>query len=105
MNKLTLSYPENGDRLKTILQLSKSGDRHHEVGSAFLPAGCNMPDTGTSAHPRHEVSIILEGEIETTSNGEMVVLQAGDIVSIPEHEHSSTKVLKDTRLIYIFFNE
>lgn len=104
MEKLLLSYPENGERLKTLLTLSKDGGRQHEVGAAFLPAGCTMPERGESAHPRHEVSIILEGKIETSSNGNTVTLEAGDIVSIPQGESQSTKVIEDTRLVYIFFD-
>lgn len=105
MEKLSISYPNNGDRLKTLLTLSKAGGRRHEVGTAFLPAGCSMPDEGESAHPRHEVSIILEGKIKTSSNGETVTLEAGDIVSIPQETHQSTQVLEDTRLVYIFFDK
>lgn len=105
MNKLKISYPNNGNRLKSLLYLSKSDGRQHEVGTAFLPSGCKMPDMGESVHCRHEVSIILEGKIETTSNGKSVVLGPGDMVSIPEGESQSTEVLEDTRLIYIFFDK
>ncbi len=105
MNKLKISYPNNGDKLKSLLYLSKSDGRQHEVGTAFLPSGCRMPDIGESAHCRHEVSIILEGKIKTTSNGKTVVLESGDMVSISEDESQSTEVLEDTRLIYIFFDK
>lgn len=105
MDTFKISYPGNGDRLKTLVQLTKSAERQHEVGTAFLPKGCTMPDVGTSRHPRHEVSIILEGKIETTSGGKTVVLEPGDIVSIPEGDEQSTQVIEDTRLIYIFFDK
>lgn len=104
MEKLSISYPENGGRLKTLLTLSKTGGRQHEVGTAFLPAGCSMPDEGESTHPRHEVSIILDGKIKTSSNGKTVTLGAGDIVSIPQGDSQSTQVIEDARLVYIFFD-
>jgi len=98
-----LTYPENAG-LKTILTLRKSGGRQHEVGTAFLPAGSRMPAEGVSRHPRHEVSIILEGRIRTSSGGKTAILTAGDIVSIPESEAQHTEVLQDTRLVYLFFD-
>jgi quercetin dioxygenase-like cupin family protein len=105
METTRISFASDKDRLKTLLQIAKSDNRNHEVGTAFLPSGCRMPDAGQSIHPRHEVSIILSGRIETTVNGEMVVLKAGDIVSIPEGESQSSEVLEDTFLVYIFFDK
>jgi len=104
MEKFALAFPDT-DRLKTLVCLDKSQQRTHEVGTAYLPSGCRMPDVGVSAHPRHEVSIILEGLIETTSEGRTCRLGAGDIVSIPAGDRQSTEVLEDTRLIYIFFDD
>ena len=104
MDVIRIEYPEN-DRLRTLVRLDKSGGRRHEVGTAFLPKGSRMPDTGWSAHARHEVSIILEGKILTRSDGKEVVLSAGDIVSIPEGQSQHTEVLENTRLVYIFFDK
>ena len=104
MQKHLLAFP-TADRLKTLLTIKGEHDREHEVGTAFLPAGTRMPDEGNSRHPRHEVSIILEGLIETTSQGETATLKPGDIVSIPSGSEQSTMVLEDTQLIYIFFDE
>jgi quercetin dioxygenase-like cupin family protein len=105
MEKIEVSYADNTDRLKALVNIEKSGKRSHEVGTAFLPSGCSMPDFGSSIHPKHEVSIILEGKLETTSGGKTVILRKGDIVSIPEGESQSSKVLEDTKLIYIFFDK
>ena len=105
MEKFTLDYPCNDNRLKPLVSIEKSANRQHEVGTAFLPAGCRMPDHGTSAHPRHEVSIILEGTIHTYSDDEMYVLRTGDIISIPEGENQRTEVIEDTKLIYVFFDK
>lgn len=104
METLKIIYPSE-DRLQELLQLTKSDGKTHEIGTAFLPAGCSMPETGVSQHAKHEVSIILEGCIETTSGGSTATLKAGDIVSIPETQSQSTKVLENTRLIYIFFDK
>jgi len=105
MEKISLSYAEPDEKLKSLVSLVKSGMRTHEVGTGFLVAGTRMPDKGRSAHPRHEVSIILDGKIETKSGGKTVILQAGDVVSIPEEQEQCTEVIEDTRLIYIFFDK
>ncbi|MEM1111289.1 MAG: cupin domain-containing protein [Pseudomonadota bacterium] len=104
MQQYALTFPCE-DRLKTLLTLRGDTRREHEVGTAFLPAGCRMPEEGLSQHPRHEVSIILDGHIETTSGGDTITLKAGDIVSIPTGAEQCTRVIKDTQLIYIFFDE
>lgn len=104
MQKYELAFPTE-DRLKTLLTKDCVDARQHEVGTAFLPAGSRMPDAGKTTHRRHEVSIILEGAIETSSEGESFLLKAGDIISIPTGEAQSTRVIEDTRLIYIFFDD
>jgi quercetin dioxygenase-like cupin family protein len=103
MDILKLNYPDPAERLCALLTLGNRENASLEVGTAYLKAGTRMPDRGVSAHPRHEISIILEGEIETTSNGRTVVLGAGDIVSIPAFEPQSSIIRQDTRLIYLFF--
>lgn len=105
MEKIQVSYPVEPERLKALIQIAKSFNSQHEVGTAFLPKGSSMPSSGTSTHTKHEVSIILEGRLETTSGGETVTLQTGDIVSIPDGESQSSKVLEDTKLIYVFFDK
>ncbi|NIB42176.1 hypothetical protein HBA55_21395 [Pseudomaricurvus alkylphenolicus] len=105
MQQINISYPEANEKLKTLLTLSKTHHKQHEVGTGFLKAGTRMPDAGKSAHARHEVSIIVDGMLKTSSGGQTVLLQAGDIVSIPELQEQSTEVVEDTRLIYIFFDK
>jgi len=105
MDILKLNYPDPADRLCTLLTLKSGESASLEVGTACLKAGTRMPDRGVSAHPRHEISIILEGEIETTSSDKTVVLGAGDIVSIAAREPQSSIVRQDSRLIYPFFGD
>lgn len=104
MEVIHLQYPSE-DRLKTLLEIHKSGGRCHEIGTGLLPKGSSMPVHGTSAHPRHEVTLILDGEIHTSAGGREVTLRAGDIVSIPEGENQRTTVIEETRLLYIFLDK
>ena len=105
MEKISLSYAEPEVKLKSLVSLIKSDKKMQLGGTWCLAAGTRMPVHGRSAHSRHEVSIILDGTIETQSGGRTIVLQAGDLVSIPEGQEACTEVIEDTRLIYIFFDK
>lgn len=73
------------------------------VGTGTFKAGQIMPAKGFSQYPMREVSVILEGAIQTSSGGKDVILRAGDMVSIPPHQKQQSHFLEDTRLVYVFF--
>jgi D-lyxose ketol-isomerase len=73
------------------------------VGTGTYRAGQDMPDEGFSQRPLREISIILEGAIETETSGKSVRLGAGDLVTIPPNEKHRSRFLEDTKLIYIYF--
>lgn len=102
MKTFTVEFPQGNDRLKCLHAFSAGGVRL-EFGTGFLKAGTRMPDRGVSAHTRREVTLILEGELSTTSGNKTKRLGAGDIVSIPAGQEQSSVVHKDTRLVYFFF--
>ncbi|WP_428098199.1 cupin domain-containing protein [Candidatus Rariloculus sp.] len=97
-----MEYPNGDDRLKSLHAFTVNGVRL-EFGTGFLRAGTRMPDQGVSAHPRREITLILDGELSTTSGNRTERLGAGDIVTIPAGQEQSSIVHKDTRLLYIFF--
>ena len=74
-----------------------------EIGTGFLKAGSRMPDQGESRHPKREITLILEGEISTTSGNRTRFLGTGDIVTIPPGQEQHTVVHRDTRLLWMFF--
>ena len=102
MEKFVMEFPRGDDRLKLLHAFAVDGVRL-EIGTGFLKAGTRMPDRGVSAHPRREVTLILEGELSTTSGNKTERLGAGDIVTIPAGREQSSIVHKDTRLLYFFF--
>lgn len=73
------------------------------VGTGNFRAGQDLPDEGFSQRPMREISIILEGAIETEAAGKSVRLGAGDLVTIPPYEKHRSRFLEDTKLIYIYF--
>ncbi|MFV3131232.1 cupin domain-containing protein [Niveispirillum sp. KHB5.9] len=101
MDVFKFHYPDDGP-LKSIVKLEGPNGVTFELGSGFLPKGTRMPALGESAHPRHEVTIILDGMLETRSGGRTCVLRAGDVVSIPAGQSQASQVLDDTHLVWCF---
>ncbi|MBS88308.1 cupin domain-containing protein [Sphingobium sp.] len=100
MEVVGISFADPG--LKTLLSLKRDGEIIHEVGTAHFKAGHLQPAVGENSYPRREVSIILEGKLRTTVDGETVILKGGDIVTIPAGARQRSEVLEDTRLVYLF---
>lgn len=73
------------------------------VGTGHFRAGQRMPAEGFSTYGMREISIILDGSIETSVGNETVTLKAGDIVTIPANSLQVSRFLEDTKLIYLFF--
>ncbi len=64
----------------------------------FEPGGFAVPHS----HPHEQMSIVLQGQVEFTIDGEKKMLEAGDVVSIPGHVVHSAMALKETYLIEVF---
>lgn len=73
------------------------------LGTGHFSAGQIMPAEGFSQYPLREISIILEGALETESCGKTVRLGPGDVVTIPPGKRQRSTFLADTKLVYIFF--
>jgi quercetin dioxygenase-like cupin family protein len=73
------------------------------VGTGHFRSGQRMPKEGFSSYCMREITVVLEGAIETRSGDKTVILTAGDIVTIPPNERQVSQFLEDTKLVYIFF--
>ena len=102
MESFPLAFPASDERLQSVRMFIDDGVVL-EIGTGFLKAGTRMPDQGVSAHPRREITLVLEGELSTTSGDETRRLGAGDIVTIPADHEQHSIVHRDTRLLWIFF--
>jgi quercetin dioxygenase-like cupin family protein len=104
MEKTALTWTDDvSDPLFGIWRFVDPAANVIEIGTGRFAAGQKMPETGNSQHPLREISIILEGEIETKSGGKTERLRAGDIVTIPPHQIQNSRFVADTKLVYIFF--
>ena len=104
MESFSLAYPDGDERLKSLGTFAVES-LTLEIGTGFLKAGTRMPDSGVSAHSRREITLVLEGDLSTTSGGRTVRLVAGDLVSIPANQEQHSIVHKDTRLLWLFLGE
>ena len=104
MDVFRLDYPEGEERLKSLRAFTEGGSAL-EIGTGLLKAGTRMPDSGVTAHPRREVTLILEGSLSTTSGGRTVRLGAGDVISIPANQEHHSIVHEETRLLWMFLGE
>ena len=102
MEAFRFRYPNGIESLESLREFVAEGVSF-EIGSGFLKAGSRMPEKGSSVHPRREITLILEGELSTTSGNRTERLVAGDMVTIPAGQKQHTLVHKDTRLVWIFF--
>ncbi len=102
MESFPLGRPHADERLESK-RTFQVGAVTLEIGTGFLRAGTRMPEQGLSKHPKREITLILEGEITTTSGNRTTKLGAGDIVSIPPDQEQYTVVHRDTRLLWMFF--
>lgn len=73
------------------------------VGTGTFRSGQRMPKEGFSSYGMREITVVLEGSIETRAGGQRTILRAGDIVTIPPGEQQVSTFLEDTKLVYIFF--
>lgn len=104
MEKTGLEWTDDvSDPLFDIWRFVDPAANSIEIGTGRFAAGQFMPEVGQSQHAMREISIILEGEIETKSGGKTERLKAGDIVTIPAHQVQHSRFIADTKLIYIFF--
>ena len=104
MESFSLAYPDGDERLKSLRTFAVE-NLSLEIGTGFLKAGTRMPDSGVSAHSRREITLVLEGDLSTTSGGHTVRLAAGDLVSIPANQEQHSIVHQDTRLLWLFLGE
>lgn len=65
----------------------------------WVEAGAAVPE---HAHPHEQVSQLLKGTFELTTDGETKLLQAGMVAVIPPHAKHSGKAISACQLLDVF---
>lgn len=100
MRTFAIADPVDGALTRELGVLDLPGGGRLRIGTALLPAGARIPDTGASLHAGHELSVILSGRAETESGGEAAVIGGGMVSIIPAGEPHVAVVREEMRLVY-----
>ena len=69
-----------------------------QVRHMVFESGCLIPD---HRHPEEVVTMILEGEMEMTVDGETKTVKSGDVFLVPQNTGHSGRVISKDRVIAI----
>lgn len=105
MEVFKLQYPNAPQQVLSLLEFPPEQQASLKMGTVQLAKGDWVPREGYSKHTQHELSFILQGELEVESSAEHVSMGAGDVIVIPAGQEHRSRALKDTRLVWFWFGE
>lgn len=105
MEVFKLQYPNAPEQVLSLLELPPEQRAILKMGTVQLSKGEWVPPEGYSKHAQHEISFILQGEIEVESAAAHVSMGAGDVIVIPAGEEHRSRARADTRLVWFWFGE
>jgi unsaturated pyranuronate lyase len=86
-------------------QLNPLLQRHFVVGQQIMLArvllkkGCTVPE---HSHVNEQVTYILEGALKFWINGKVIVVKAGEVLTIPPHMSHKAEAVEDTVDLDVF---
>jgi quercetin dioxygenase-like cupin family protein len=70
------------------------------LARVLLKKGCIVPE---HSHPNEQVTYILEGALQFWINGKIIVVYAGEVLTIPPNMPHKAEALEDTVDLDIFY--
>lgn len=102
MEVIKLSYPENGEYLKYIIQKKEKGIAV-DCGSVVLKKGQILPFKTLDAH---EITYLVSGKLKVfTKDGNEKVMSQGDLIYLNKVEIRKTETLEDSKILFFLFRE
>lgn len=102
MEVIKLSYPENEEYLKYIIQKQEEGVAV-DCGSVVLKKGQLLPFKTLEAH---EISFLISGKLKVlTKDGNEKIMNQGDLIYLNKDEIRETKTLEDSKILFFLFKE
>lgn len=102
MEVLKLSYPENDDYLKYIIQKQEKGVAV-DCGSVVLKKGQILPFKTLEAH---EITYLISGKLRVfTKDGNEKVMNPGDLIHLNKNEIRKTETLENSKILFFLFKE
>lgn len=100
MEVIKLSYPENDDYLKYIIQKQEQGVAV-DCGSVVLKQGQVLPFKTLDAH---EITFLVSGKLKVlTKDGNEKIMNQGDLIYLNKDEIRKTETLEDSKILFFLF--
>jgi quercetin dioxygenase-like cupin family protein len=102
MEVIKLSYPENDEYLKYIIQKQENGIAV-DCGSVVLKKGQTLPFKTLDSH---EISYLISGKLKVvTKDGNEKIMNAGDLIYLNKEEIRKTETLERSKILFFLFKE
>jgi len=102
MEVIKLSYAENEEYLKYIIQKQEEGVAV-DCGSVVLKKGQLLPFKTLEAH---EISFLISGKLKVlTKDGNEKIMNEGDLIYLNKDEIRETETLEDSKILFFLFKE
>ena len=105
MKTQQLIYSENALETVQLLDLKCLEGGRIQIGTVQFLNGQRVPAEGTTTHVQREVSLILDGVLEVTSDGVTHAAKEGTLLEIPPGEEHYVKALEDSSVLYLLIDE
>lgn len=97
-----LTFPENDDYLKYIIQKQEKGVAV-DCGSVLLKKGQTLPFKTLNAH---EISFLISGKLKVfIESGNEKIMNPGDLIYLNKNEIRKTETLEDSRILFFLFSD
>lgn len=102
MEVVKLTYPENDDYLKYIIQKQEQGVAV-DCGSVVLKKGQTLPFKTLDAH---EITYLISGRLKVfTKDGDEKIMNQGDLIYLNKDEIRKTETLEDSKILFFLFKQ
>ena len=89
--------------VETLLELTPLRGGQASFGVAEFAAGSRHPARGMSSHERHEITYIIEGEMQLTTENRCITARPGQVVWLdPEEAHATTSI-DDGKVFWVLY--
>jgi uncharacterized cupin superfamily protein len=105
MKIVRMSMPSGGDVTQAFASVDVGARGTIEIGTALLRAGERVPKDGESRHDAVEISYVLGGTIDVTTESGLHQISSGDLVIVSKGEAHHSVARQDATLIYAFLRE
>ncbi|NIB40489.1 cupin domain-containing protein [Pseudomaricurvus alkylphenolicus] len=94
-------FVAEGTTVETILELVPEHKSVISVGMASFSEGTTHPETDMATHDQHEISYIIEGQMDLHLDGRTTSVKAGQVVWLEAGEKHASTALQDSKVFWV----